>query len=436
MRMYDIIHKKREGGELTREELRFFVQGFTRGEIPDYQASALMMAIFFRGMTRRETGDLTLEMAGSGDRVDLSALPGVKVDKHSTGGVGDKTSLIIGPIAAACGVTVAKMSGRGLGHTGGTVDKLESIPGLRTDIPRQEFFDIVKRTGLSIIGQSGNLCPADKKLYALRDVTATVESLPLIASSIMSKKIAAGADAILLDVKVGSGAFMKTLEDSRALAREMVRIGSQVGRQTVALITDMDMPLGRKIGNALEVQEAVEVLSGKGDHRLRSLCLELSANMVYLGRQAETMEEARAKAVEAVRSGGALEKLRQMAEAQGGDPSYITNPEKFTISPACVEIAAPQAGYITRLDAEGCGLAAVELGAGRETKESPIDFGAGIVLLKNKGDRVEQGQPIARLYAQSEALCRRGEERFFQALEVGPQAPQTGPMLLDRVAEG
>ena len=436
MRMYDIIHKKREGGQLTREELRFFVQGFTRGEIPDYQASALLMAIFFRGMTRRETGDLTLEMAGSGDRVDLSALPGVKVDKHSTGGVGDKTSLIIGPIAAACGVTIAKMSGRGLGHTGGTVDKLESIPGLRTDIPRQEFFDIVKRTGLSIIGQSGNLCPADKKLYALRDVTATVESLPLIASSIMSKKIAAGADAILLDVKVGSGAFMKTLEDSRALAREMVRIGSQVGRQTVALITDMDMPLGRKIGNALEVQEAVEVLSGKGDHRLRSLCLELSANMVYLGRQAETMEEARAKAVEAVRSGGALEKLRRMVEAQGGDPSYITNPEKFTISPACVEIAAPQAGYITRLDAEGCGLAAVELGAGRETKESPIDFGAGIVLLKNKGDRVEQGQPIARLYAQSEALCRRGEERFFQALEVGPQAPQTGPMILDRVAEG
>lgn len=436
MRMYDIIHKKREGGELTREELRFFVQGFTRGEIPDYQASALLMAIFFRGMTRRETGDLTLEMAGSGDRVDLSALPGVKVDKHSTGGVGDKTSLIIGPIAAACGVTIAKMSGRGLGHTGGTVDKLESIPGLRTDIPRQEFFDIVKRTGLAIIGQSGNLCPADKKLYALRDVTATVESLPLIASSIMSKKIAAGADAILLDVKVGSGAFMKTLEDSRALAREMVRIGGQVGRRTVALITDMDMPLGRKIGNALEVQEAVEVLSGKGDHRLRSLCLELSANMVYLGRQAETMEGARAKAVEAVRSGGALEKLRQMAEAQGGDPSYITNPEKFTISPACVEIAAPQGGYITRLDAEGCGLAAVELGAGRETKESSIDPGAGIVLLKNKGDRVEKGQPIARLYAQSEALCRRGEERFFQALEVGPQAPQTGPMLLDRVAEG
>ena len=435
MRMYDIIHKKREGGELTGEELRFFVQGFTRGEIPDYQASALLMAIFFRGMTRRETGELTLEMARSGDTVDLSSLPGVKVDKHSTGGVGDKTSLIIGPIAAACGVTIAKMSGRGLGHTGGTVDKLESIPGLRTDIPRQEFFEIVQRTGLSIIGQSGNLCPADKKLYALRDVTATVESLPLIASSIMSKKIAAGADAILLDVKVGSVAFMKTLEDSRALAQEMVRIGTQVGRRTVALITDMDMPLGRHIGNALEVQEAVEVLSGGGDSRLRDLCLELSANMIYLGQRAETMEEARAKAAEAVSAGRALQKLAEMVEAQGGDPSYIAHPEKFTLSPACVELSAPQTGYITRLDAEGCGLAAVELGAGRETKESSIDFGAGIVLLQNKGDRVEQGQPIARLYAQSESLCRRGEERFLASLEVGELAPKRGPMIVERIAE-
>ena len=433
MRMYDIIHKKREGGELTGEEIRFFVQGFTRGEIPDYQASALLMAIFFREMTRRETGDLTLEMAQSGDMVDLSPLPGVKVDKHSTGGVGDKTSLVIGPIAAACGVTIAKMSGRGLGHTGGTVDKLESIPGLRTDLPRQDFFSIVERTGLAIIGQSGNLCPADKKLYALRDVTATVESLPLIASSIMAKKIAAGADAILLDVKVGSGAFMKTLEDSRALAREMVRIGAQVGRRTVALITDMDMPLGRKIGNALEVQEAAEVLSGRGDRRLVELCLELAANMVYLGEQAPDMEAARARAAEAVSSGRALEKLAQMVRAQGGDPSYITNPEKFAISPAWVEVPAPQTGYITRLDAEGCGLAAVELGAGRETQDSPIDFGAGIVLLKNKGDRVERGEPIARLYAQEESRCRQGARRFLEALETGPQPPTLGPLILERV---
>ena len=341
MRMYDIIHKKREGGQLSAQELHFFIQGCTRGEIPDYQTSALLMAIFFQGMSREETADLTLEMARSGDQVDLSPIPGVKVDKHSTGGVGDKTSLILGPIAAACGVKIAKMSGRGLGHTGGTVDKLESIPGLRADIPREGFFSIVRQVGLSIIGQSGNLCPADKKLYALRDVTATVESLPLIASSIMSKKIAAGADAILLDVKMGSGAFMKTLEDSRALAREMVRIGKQVGRRTVALITDMDMPLGRCIGNALEVQEAVQVLSGQGERRLRALCLDLAANMIYLGRQAADMSEARAQVVKAVREGRALEKLRQMVEAQGGDGSYIVHPEQFAVSPAVVEAAAP-----------------------------------------------------------------------------------------------
>lgn len=435
MRMYDIIHKKREGGELSGEEIRFFVQGYTQGEIPDYQVSALLMAIFFRGMTRRETGDLTMEMAHSGDMVDLSSIPGVKVDKHSTGGVGDKTSLILGPIAAACGVKIAKMSGRGLGHTGGTVDKLESIPGLRTAIPREEFFQIVRETGLAIIGQSGNLCPADKKLYALRDVTATVESLPLIASSIMSKKIAAGADAILLDVKVGSGAFMKTQEDSRALAQEMVRIGAQVGRRTVALITDMDMPLGQCVGNALEVQEACQVLSGKGDRRLRGLCLELAANMVYLGGKASTMEEARELASQAVASGKALDKFREMVEAQGGDGSYILNPEKFSLSPVMVEVPAPETGYITRLNAEECGLAAVELGAGRETKDSPIDYGAGIVLLKNKGDAVTKGEPIARLYAQREDLCQRGRERFLSALQVGQEAPDMGPLILERIEE-
>lgn len=435
MRMYDIIHKKREGGELSGEEIRFFVQGYTQGEIPDYQVSALLMAIFFRGMTRRETGDLTMEMAHSGDMVDLSSIPGVKVDKHSTGGVGDKTSLILGPIAAACGVKIAKMSGRGLGHTGGTVDKLESIPGLRTAIPREEFFQIVRETGLAIIGQSGNLCPADKKLYALRDVTATVESLPLIASSIMSKKIAAGADAILLDVKVGSGAFMKTQEDSRALAQEMVRIGAQVGRRTVALITDMDMPLGQCVGNALEVQEACQVLSGKGDRRLRELCLELAANMVYLGGKASTMEEARELASQAVASGKALDKFREMVEAQSGDGSYILHPEKFSLSPVIVEVPAPETGCITRLNAEECGLAAVELGAGRETKDSPIDYGAGIVLLKNKGDVVTKGEPIARLYAQREDLCQRGRERFLSALQVGQEAPAMGPLILERIEE-
>ena len=412
MRMYDIIHKKREGGELTQEELAFFVQGYTAGEIPDYQASALMMAVFFRGMTRRETAALTLEMARSGDTVDLSSIPGIKVDKHSTGGVGDKTSLILGPIAAACGAKIAKMSGRGLGHTGGTVDKLESIPGLRTDIPRDEFFEIVNRTGLSIIGQSGNLCPADKKLYALRDVTATVESLPLIASSIMSKKIAAGADAILLDVKVGSGAFMKTLEDSRALAQEMVRIGAGVGRKTVALITDMDMPLGRNIGNALEVMESCEVLQGGGDKRLRSLCMELAANMIYLAEQAPTMEEAREKAAQAVASGTAFEKLCQMVQAQGGDASYLREQEKFRLSPVCREVRA-----------------------GRETKESAIDPGAGIVLMKNKGDYAEAGECIARLYADNEEKCARGAERFLNALSVGPEKPEIGPLLLERIEE-
>ena len=435
MRMYDIIHKKREGGELTQEELAFFVQGYTAGEIPDYQASALMMAVFFRGMTRRETAALTLEMARSGDTVDLSSIPGIKVDKHSTGGVGDKTSLILGPIAAACGAKIAKMSGRGLGHTGGTVDKLESIPGLRTDIPRDEFFEIVNRTGLSIIGQSGNLCPADKKLYALRDVTATVESLPLIASSIMSKKIAAGADAILLDVKVGSGAFMKTLEDSRALAQEMVRIGAGVGRKTVALITDMDMPLGRNIGNALEVMESCEVLQGGGDKRLRSLCMELAANMIYLAEQAPTMEEAREKAAQAVASGTAFEKLCQMVQAQGGDASYLREQEKFRLSPVCREVRMPESGFLTRLNAEECGLAAVELGAGRETKESAIDPGAGIVLMKNKGDYAEAGECIARLYADNAEKCARGAERFLNALSVGPEKPEIGPLLLERIEE-
>lgn len=433
MRMVDIIRKKREGGELTDPELAFFVQGFSKGEIPDYQASALMMAVFFQGMTRRETAALTMEMAHSGDTVDLSQISGVKVDKHSTGGVGDKTSLICGPIAAACGVKLAKMSGRGLGHTGGTVDKLESIPGFQTELPREEFFSIVNRIGMALIGQSGNLCPADKKLYALRDVTGTVESLPLIASSIMSKKIAAGADAILLDVKTGSGAFMKSREDARALAEEMVRIGQGVGKKTVALITDMDLPLGRKIGNALEVMEACEVLRGKGEKRITELCLELAANMIYLGRQAETPETAREKATQAVASGRAFEKLCEMAEAQGGDSSFLRDTEKFRLSPVKWEVKAPKTGWVAALNAEECGLAAMELGAGRETKESEIDLGAGISLLKTKGDFVEAGEPIALLYGGSEEKCRRGEERFLSALELHAEQPEAAPLILERI---
>lgn len=433
MRAYDIIHKKREGGELTGQELHFFVERFVQGEIPDYQASALLMAIFFQGMTRRETAALTMEMARSGDMVDLSAIPGVKVDKHSTGGVGDKTTVICAPIAAACGVKIAKMSGRGLGHTGGTVDKLESIPGFRTELPREEFFDIVNRTGLALIGQSGNLCPADKKLYALRDVTATVESLPLIASSIISKKIAAGADAILLDVKMGSGAFLKTREEARQLAKEMVRIGQSVGRKTVALLTDMDMPLGRNIGNSLEIAEACDVLRSRGDRRLSDLCLELAANMVLLGRQAKTLTEARQKAAEAVSSGRAFRKFCEMVEAQGGDSSCLRDTGKLPLSPAVRNVTAQSSGWIAAINAEECGLAAVELGAGRETKESAVDFGAGIVLHKSKGEFVNEGEPIATLYADSDGRCRRGEERLRAALTFAKDPPQAAPLILDRI---
>lgn len=432
MRVCDIIYKKRQGGELTEQEIAFFVREFTRGTIPDYQASALLMAIFFRGMTRQETALLTMEMARSGDMADLSGIPGSKVDKHSTGGVGDKTTLICAPIAAACGVKIAKMSGRGLGHTGGTVDKLESIPGFCTELPRQEFLEIVKRTGMALIGQSGNLCPADKKLYALRDVTATVESLPLIASSIMSKKIAAGADAILLDVKTGSGAFMKTPEEARSLAREMVELGERVGKRTCALITDMETPLGRSIGNALEVLEACEILQGRGDRRLRGLCLELTAHMVLLGRQAETLKQAREKAESALSSGAAFRKLCETAEAQGADVDYLRDPRRLRLSDMDT-VLAPQGGFITGLDASACGHAALELGAGRETKETGIDHGAGLVLLKTRGEAVEQGEPVARLYGRGKNRLSRGKERFLSALQIGPEKPPERPLILERI---
>lgn len=431
--MYDIIHKKREGGELTQQELHFFIDGFVSGGIPDYQASALMMAIYFKGMTKAETACMTMEMANSGDTVDLSPINGIKVDKHSTGGVGDKTSLIIGPIAASCGVKIAKMSGRGLGHTGGTVDKMESIPGMRTSLDREEFFAAVNKTGIAVIGQSGNLCPADKKLYALRDVTATVESIPLIASSIMSKKIAAGSDRILLDVKTGSGAFMKTLDDSKALAREMVEIGESVGRKTLALITDMDRPLGKNIGNTLEIIEVIDTLQGKGPEDLTELCIMLAANMIYLGEKADSMSSAELMARASIKDGSALRKLAEMVEAQGGDTTYIYDSTKFQLSPCRHEVKAPCTGYIQRINAESCGLAAVELGAGREKKDSIIDFGAGIILEKNCGDSVSCGQTLAVLYSCSEEKNKRAEEIILSALKIGAEKPKAHSIIFDRI---
>ncbi len=352
MRMYDLIMKKRNGEALTKEEIQYMITEYVDGKIPDYQMSAFLMAVYFNGMNQEETLAMTQAVAHSGDMVDLSGIEGMKVDKHSTGGVGDKTTLVIAPIVASCGVKVAKMSGRGLGHTGGTVDKMEAIPGMRTSLDRKEFFDVVNKTGLSVIGQSGNLAPADKKLYALRDVTATVDSIPLIAVSIMSKKLAAGNDGILLDVKTGSGAFMKTVEESIALAKEMVAIGENAGKKMAALITNMDIPLGHNIGNSLEVIEAVETLKGKGPADLTEVCLQLASNMLYLAGKG-TEAECRVLAENAVKSGAALERLVAMVEAQGGDSEVILNPDKFEKAPYVYEVKAEKDGYITHIDAEG-----------------------------------------------------------------------------------
>jgi pyrimidine-nucleoside phosphorylase len=432
MRMYDIISKKRDGGELSTEEIQFFIDGYVRGEIPDYQASALMMAIYFKGMTARETADLTMSMARSGEMVDLSSIDGVKVDKHSTGGVGDKTTLIIGPIVASLGVRVAKMSGRGLGHTGGTVDKMESIPGMQTAIDREKFFDIVRKVGISVIGQSGNLVPADKKLYALRDVTATIESIPLIASSIMSKKIAAGSDCILLDVKTGSGAFMKTVEDSIRLAEAMVSIGEHVGRKTIALITNMDRPLGNAIGNSLEICEVCETLKGHGPKDLTSICIELAANMLCLAGHG-TPEECRKLAKAQIDNGAAFQKLREMVAAQGGDVAVLDDNSKFPQAPVQREIIADKNGFIFSMDTQECGIASVELGAGREKKEDSIDFSAGIVLHKKVGDKVSAGESIATFYTSSEQKCDEAEKLFRKAIQISKEPPKPLPLVHARV---
>lgn len=434
MRAVDLIHKKREGGELTASELTYLVDGYSRGDIPDYQLSAWAMAVFFRGMTPRETAAFTLAMANSGDQVDLGPISGIKVDKHSTGGVGDKTTLILAPLVASVGIPVAKMSGRGLGHTGGTIDKLESIEGFRTELSRERFMNQVNDIGLSVIGQSGNLAPADKKLYALRDVTATVESIPLIASSVMSKKIAAGANAIVLDVKMGSGAFMKTLEQAEQLAQAMVAIGTEVGRNTAAVISDMDQPLGFAIGNALEVQESIATLSGKGPEDLTELCLTLGAHMVVLGGKAESVEAARELLRAQLHNGAALAKFKAFVSAQGGDASVADDPSKLPQAPYTLDVIAAASGYIKAIEAEQLGLAAMLLGAGRATKDAAIDYAVGITLRRKVGQAVAAGDTIATLHARVEDdSVHEVANQVLGAFAFDSTPPAPRPLLLSVV---
>lgn len=402
MRMVDLIEKKRDGLELTTEEIQFVIKGYTDGSIPDYQVSALTMAIFFQGMTESERADLTMAMVESGDQIDLSKIEGIKVDKHSTGGVGDTTTLVLGPLVAAVGVPVAKMSGRGLGHTGGTIDKLESVEGFHVEIENDDFIKLVNQNKIAVIGQSGNLTPADKKLYALRDVTATVDSIPLIASSIMSKKIAAGADAIVLDVKTGAGAFMKTLDDSRELAKAMVRIGNNVGRNTMAVISDMSQPLGYAIGNALEVKEAIDTLKGEGPEDLTELCLTLGSHMVFLAKKANSLKEAREKLENVIKDGSALDTFKVFLSSQGGDASVVDNPQKLPQAKYTFELEAKQDGYVSEIAADEIGTAAMLLGAGRATKESEIDLAVGLMLRKKIGDQVQKGESLVTIYSNFE----------------------------------
>ncbi|WP_303297167.1 pyrimidine-nucleoside phosphorylase [Megamonas funiformis] len=430
MRMVDIIEKKRDGQELTTAEINFFIEGYTKGEIPDYQASALAMAIYFQDMNDRERADLTRAMVESGDTIDLSAIDGVKVDKHSTGGVGDTTTLVLAPLVASLGVPVAKMSGRGLGHTGGTIDKLESIAGFHVELTREQFIDLVNRDKVAVIGQSGNLTPADKKLYALRDVTGTVNSIPLIASSIMSKKIAAGADAIVLDVKTGDGAFMKTQEDAEELAHAMVRIGNHVGRKTIAIISDMSQPLGFAIGNALEVNEAIETLQGKGPKDLTELVLTLGSQMVILAGKAKTSEEAKEMLLDAIHSGKALAKFKEFLANQGGDASIVDDLTKLPQAKYKIELPAKQSGYISRMVADEIGVASMILGAGRATKEDVIDLAVGLVLHKKVGDKVEEGESILTIYSNRENV-EDVKQKLYDNIFIADTA--TAPTLIHTV---
>ena len=433
MRMYDLIMKKRKGEELTTEEINFFVDGFTKGEIPDYQASAMLMAIFFNKMNKRETADLTNAMVESGDKIDLSNIKGVKVDKHSTGGVGDKTSICLTPLVASLGIPVAKMSGRGLGHTGGTIDKLETFKGFSVELTEEQFMENVNKINIAIMGQSGNLVPADKKLYALRDVTATVDNMSLIASSIMSKKLASGADAIVLDVKVGDGAFMKTPETAKELAQEMVDIGKHLGRETIGVISDMDQPLGYAIGNSLEVIEAIELLKGNGPKDLLELTLTIGSNMLLCAKMAESEEEARKMLMENIKNGKGLEKLKDFVKAQGGDISPIDDYSKFPQAKYVEKVTSPVDGYITKIHAEAFGLIAMELGAGRATKESEIDLAVGIVLNKKRGEKVNKGDVLAYIHSNSEEKIEKARKSILENIVIEDSYDLNIPLIYDIV---
>jgi pyrimidine-nucleoside phosphorylase len=434
MRMVDLIEKKRDGEALSTEEINFFIKGYTEGTIPDYQVSALTMAIFFQGMTENERADLTMAMVESGEQIDLTEIEGIKVDKHSTGGVGDTTTLVLGPLVASVGVPVAKMSGRGLGHTGGTIDKLESIEGFHVEISKDEFIKLVNKNKIAVIGQSGNLTPADKKLYALRDVTATVDSIPLIASSIMSKKIAAGADAIVLDVKTGAGAFMKTIDDSRELAKAMVRIGNNVGRKTMAIISDMTQPLGFAIGNALEVKEAIDTLNGEGPEDLTELCLTLGSHMVLLANKASNLQEAREKLQNVMNNGKALETFKVFLESQGGDPAVVDDPSRLPQAKYIFELEAKEAGYVSEMVADEIGTAAMLLGAGRATKESEIDLAVGFILNKKIGDEVTKGDSLVTIYSNFENIDEV-KEKLYQNIKIGSVKVEAPTLIYEEITE-
>lgn len=433
MRMYDIIKKKRDGKVLSEKEIAFFVDGYTSNEIPDYQASALLMAIYLKGMTKEETVALTMSMAHSGDMIDLSGIVGLKADKHSTGGVGDKTTLIVAPIVAACGVKVAKMSGKGLGHTGGTIDKLDSIKGYQSDITEKRFIEITNKIGLSIIGQSGNLAPADKKIYALRDVTATVDSLPLIVSSIMSKKIAVGADCIVLDVKAGSGSFCKTKYEANNLAKALVSVGKGAGKAVTAIITNMDIPLGKAVGNSLEVIEAMEVLAGYGEEDLREVSLELAANMLYLTKKGD-MDTCHKMAVEALESGAAKKIFIDMIKAQGGNTDMLEDCELFPKTKYKKEINSQTKGIITKMDTEKIGIASVLLGAGRLKKEDTIDYAAGLLINKKTGDAVEKGEVLVTMFAEKEKMFENAEKVYLEGIKISKDKKEQLPLILGRIS--